>query len=97
MRKNNTTFAGNTFSKSLKDDVWTKRTPHPWGPDWGYDKFRHIINYQQYGKATHKYGWDIDHSRPVAKGGTDHINNLQPLQSYYNRYVKRDNYPWGGF
>ena len=39
-----------------------------------------------------KYGWKIDHIKPVAKGGTDDLNNLQPLQWANNRH-KSDNYP----
>jgi hypothetical protein len=39
-------------------------------------------------------GWDIDHKKPKAEYGTDHLNNLQPMQCYHNRVVKSDNYPW---
>ena len=45
------------------------------------------------------YGWDIDHIIPMssAKNEQDvirlnHYTNLQPLCSYINRYVKRDNF-----
>lgn len=91
----NTNCEGKRFSKSNVDYVWSKRIAHPWGSRWGYDKFGNIIKYDEYGKANKKYGWDIDHSRPVSKEGTDSRNNLQPLQSYYNRHIKSDHYPWG--
>ena len=94
-RKKCTDCLGGTFPKSTRDAVWEEREPHPWGENWGYDRFRNIIKYQDYGKVSKKYGWDIDHSKPVSKEGTDHLNNLQPLQSYYNRYIKSDHYPWG--
>ena len=44
------------------------------------------------------YGWDIDHIIPISSGNTEedilnlnHYKNLQPLCSYVNRYIKRDN------
>jgi hypothetical protein len=37
------------------------------------------IVWADYGKKT-IYGWEIDHCFPSSKGGTDHTDNLQPLQ-----------------
>jgi len=44
------------------------------------------------------YGWDIDHIIPSSTAKTEdelirlnHYTNLQPLCSYFNRVVKRDN------
>lgn len=37
-----------------------------------------------YGKVSEK-GWEIDHSKPQSKGGTDHLNNLQPMNTSANR------------
>lgn len=96
MRRSNTDKTGKPFKKTLRDLVWAKRTPHVWGNDWGIDKYGNLINYHQYGKVSHRNGWDIDHSKPVSAGGTDHPNNLQPVQSHYNRYIKSDNYPFFG-
>lgn len=32
------------------------------------------------------YGsWEVDHSKPKAKGGTDHLNNLYPICTACNR------------
>lgn len=36
-----------------------------------------------YGK-TSAMGWNVDHSKPQALGGTDHLNNLQPMNSRAN-------------
>lgn len=93
-RKCNTDCQNKSFKKSLIDQVWNKRVPHVWGLEWGLDKYGNLIKYSEYGKVSQKYGWDIDHSNPISNKGTDHINNLQPLQSYYNRYIKSDHYPW---
>jgi hypothetical protein len=45
-----------------------------------------------YGKATIS-GWEIDHIIPVIEGGTDDLQNLQPLYWVTNRR-KGDTYPW---
>jgi hypothetical protein len=48
--------------------------------------------------GTPNYGWDVDHIIPVSSGITEedvinlnHYTNLQPLCSYINREIKRDN------
>jgi 5-methylcytosine-specific restriction endonuclease McrA len=40
-------------------------------------------------------GWEIDHIVPVSLGGSDDLDNLQPLWWKNNRR-KGDNYPWWG-
>jgi 5-methylcytosine-specific restriction endonuclease McrA len=41
----------------------------------------------------HNYGWEIDHINPVANGGTDIDNNLQPL-NWKNNAAKSDKLNW---
>lgn len=33
-----------------------------------------------YGKRDNMYGWEIDHKKPVSKGGADTLSNARPLQ-----------------
>ena len=45
------------------------------------------------GMTFHNYGeWEIDHIKPVSKGGGDELSNLQALQWQNNR-KKGDDYP----
>lgn len=69
-----------------KDDVWEKGSQiRGKDPDlYRKDKFGHILFKHSYGKDS-EMGWEIDHSKPVSKGGTDHLNNLQPMNPKANR------------
>lgn len=75
-----------------KDEVWNKSNKVS-GKDpnlYRIDKLGNEIFYHSYGKNT-EMGWEIDHSKPKSKGGTDHLNNLQALQTNANRR-KSDKY-----
>jgi hypothetical protein len=53
-----------------------------------------VIDRNQYGKCDrHGTGWEVDHIHPVARGGTDTFDNLQPLQWENNRH-KGDDLRW---
>jgi len=63
-------------------------------------KFESWMTWDNYGlyNGELNYGWDIDHIIPSCNGITEekllklnHFSNLQPLCSYINRVVKRDN------
>lgn len=64
-------------------------------------KFEPWMNWNNYGlyDGTLNYGWDIDHIEPLANAKTEeeilrlnHYTNLQPLCSYTNRNIKKDNF-----
>jgi 5-methylcytosine-specific restriction endonuclease McrA len=64
----------------------------------GYDKNKYRqdiagawIQKDKYG-IEDDYGWEIDHKFPESLGGTDHTDNLQPLQWENNR-KKSDTFP----
>lgn len=63
-------------------------------------KFEPWMNWDNYGlyNGEPNYGWDIDHIIPLSSAKTvedtiklSNYNNLQPLCSKVNRYVKKDN------
>ena len=93
-RRRGTTRTGGAFSSLIIQAVWNKgrrvlfRDPNLYRTD----VLGNIIYRAAYGKES-PMGWEIDHRKPVAKGGTDHLNNLQPLQSRANAR-KGDTYPW---
>lgn len=90
-----TTLNGTQFCEEMKARVWTKAIIVK-GKDPAKirkDKFGNEIHYSKYGNTSNENGWEIDHSKPKAKKGTDHINNLQPLQWNENR-LKSDTYPY---
>lgn len=72
--------------KDKKDQVWEKgNTIKGKNPNlYRKDQFGNEMYKPSYGKNTEK-GWEIDHSKPQSKGGTDHLNNLQPMNSKANR------------
>ena len=86
LRKHNTQSTGSAFSAATIEAVWQKALIVP-----GYSKYRKDvcgawIHRDQYGNTNSGFGWEIDHKTPVALLGSDHIDNLQPLQWENNRH-----------
>ena len=63
-------------------------------------KFESWMNWENYGLyiGEKNFGWDIDHIMPMATALTEgeiiklnNYTNLQPLCSYLNRNIKKDN------
>lgn len=73
------------FSKKEDLAVWEKARPTK-DPNVRRDICSQKIHLHQYGNTKSPYGWEIDHIKPVAKGGSHKIENLQPLLWKTNRY-----------
>lgn len=93
----NKTLNGLPFSEEKKLTVWNKAIKIYGKSNQSNkirkDKYGNEIHFKDYGNTSTKFGWEIDHSKPKCKGGTDHINNLQPLQWNENR-IKGNKYPY---
>ena len=77
-------------NKTKLDKIWNKGTQLP-GLNPAIlivDCYGNPILYNHYGKKT-KVGWDIDHIVPKSKGGSNKLENLQPLQFEANS-IKSD-------
>jgi hypothetical protein len=90
-RQPSTNSRGGGFDDATIEAVWQKGTPEPDYSGFRKDACGASMQRSKYGK-TEKWGWEIDHIKPVAKGGTDELSNLQPLQWENNRR-KGDSYP----
>lgn len=79
-------------SQKRIDEVWDKgkeirgRNPETWRRDAESNKIRK----GSYGTQG-DFGWEIDHKKPVEKGGSDDLRNLRPLHWEENR-KKSDKY-----
>lgn len=82
-----------SFSDSVVNEVWVKakviQGEHPNVKR--KDKCGAIIAKSAYGNHNSNFGWDIDHIKPVSKGGTDLLSNLQPL--HWKNNASKDDGP----
>ena len=94
-RNPDTTVDGRPFDAQTISAVWNKGIPVPGAPAAIVctDQGGNVIARSTHGDTKSQYGWEVDHIKPVAQGGTDDLANLQPLQWALNRQ-KGDQYPW---
>lgn len=81
-----------SYDKERLDQIWEKGKPIR-GKDsnlYRQDKFGNTMFKYSYGKES-QMAWEVDHSKPKSLGGTDHLNNLQPMNPTANR-KKSDKY-----
>lgn len=73
------------FTEERLEQIWDKaKTIKGKDPElYRQDKFGNQMYRPSYGKMS-DMGWNVDHSKPQALGGTDHLNNLQPMNSKAN-------------
>lgn len=82
------------YSEEELRAIWNKGSIIP-GKDkdlYRKDECGNIIYWPNYGKESPK-GWEVDHKKPKAKGGSNKLSNLQPLQSAENA-SKGDKFPY---
>lgn len=96
-RQRNTDRNGNAFTAERIREVWEKGTIDRQIDESGAYRRRDacgaLIEWDEYDQNEERgYGWEIDHIKPVAEGGDDDIDNLQPLHWQNNR-AKGDLYP----
>src|SRR5262245_43688652 len=77
---------GSNFDHWTLSAVWNKATPvDGYDPDlYRKDRCGAWIALRQYSMTT-ELGWEVDHIYPRAYGGSDDLDNLQPLHWTNNR------------
>jgi 5-methylcytosine-specific restriction endonuclease McrA len=94
-RNRGTTSQGQPFDQDTINAVWNKGTIIPkYDPKiWRRDICGSNMKFTEYGNTDSQEGWEIDHIKPVSKGGMDDLANLEPLYWDDNR-KKGDTDPW---
>jgi hypothetical protein len=75
-------------TEELKLAVWRKGSVIPYflPSVYRWDAYGSIMQYSEHGNTNSERGWEIDHIRPLVKGGSAELINLEPLQWQNNRY-----------
>jgi hypothetical protein len=80
-----------SYTKQEIISVWKMATTaQGYNPDFvRRDRCGALIQLNQHGNRQSDYGWEIDHVKPTAKGGSHTYQNVQPLH-WHNNSSKGD-------
>ena len=94
-RQSNTNRFGRAWSDQIKKAVWEKGlTIQEYSSEiLRWDKYATPMKWSDFGNRESKYGWEIDHIKPVLYYGNDSLDNLQPL-NWKNNAEKGDLLNW---
>ncbi len=81
----NTDASGQPFDETTIEAVWNKATISRDHPPLRVDAYGALIWRGGYGNTISRFGWEIGHINPPSRGGSDELENLQPLQWENNR------------
>lgn len=90
-RDHGTRADGRPFDRETIEAVWLKGKPEGHYAGFRKDVCNASMHLSEFGTKNQR-GWEIDHIKPVCTGGTDDLENLQPLHWENNRH-KADNWP----
>ncbi len=78
--------SGKPFDAATIDAVWNKAVPSKDHPPLRVDAYGALIWKDGYGNTNSKFGWEIGYRTPLSRGGSDDLENLQPLQWENSRH-----------
>lgn len=78
--------ASQGYDEQTIQAVWLKAKPAPGWASFRKDATGAVIHRRMYG-VPDKWGWRIVHIEPPERGGSNHIDNLQPL--HWDRFEPR--------
>ncbi len=85
VRQSNTDASGKPFDETIIEAVWNKAPISPEHAPLREDVYGALIWRGGYGNTNSKLGWEIGYKTPLSRGGSDDLDNLQPLQWENNR------------